>query len=131
MPGFSRLVAEKNLLKITQSNKYVSLQVVNNRSGHIFLAASSMERDLREQLRADGGSTSDRTAARAVATRLCERARERNVTAITWERNTLRYIGKVKTIIDTLREHGLRFVAHAHRAERPSVAYLPSRPTSS
>ena len=30
-------MAEKNLLKIFASNKYISLQVVNNRTGHIFL----------------------------------------------------------------------------------------------
>lgn len=34
---FPRVIAEKNLLKIHLSNWYVRLNVVNNRSGHIFL----------------------------------------------------------------------------------------------
>ena len=44
-------MAEKNLLKIFASNKqYISLQVVNNRTGHIFLWANTMEKALRESL---------------------------------------------------------------------------------
>ena len=47
----SGLVAEKNLLKIHLTNKYIYLQVVNNRSGHVAVAASTQERGLREQVR--------------------------------------------------------------------------------
>ena len=44
-------IAEKNLLKIFCSNRNIQLQVVNNKTGHIFLWASTREKELRETLR--------------------------------------------------------------------------------
>lgn len=104
-------IAEKNLLKIFCSNRNIQLQVVNNRSGHIFLSASTLEKQLRETLK----NTSDRVAARATAGLLVRRAREAGHQQITWERNGMKYAGKVKVIIETLREHGMEFVQHAFK----------------
>ena len=101
--------AEKNLLKIFASNKHISLQVVNNRTGHIFLWANTLEKVLREQLR----NTWDKAAARAAAGLLARRAREANQQQITFERGKTRYTGKVKVVLDTLREHGVDFVQYA------------------
>ena len=102
-------IAEKNLLKIFLSNRNVQLQVVNNRSGHIFLSASTMEKSLRESL----DNTWDRDAARVTAGLLARRAREIDQQQLTWERGSQRYAGKVKVVVDTLREHGIEFVQHA------------------
>ena len=100
--------AEKNLLKIFASNKHISLQVVNNRTGHIFLWANTMEKVLRDQLR----NTWDKAAARSAAGLLARRAREANQQQLTFERHNQRYAGKVKVVLDTLREHGIEFVQH-------------------
>lgn len=104
-------LAEKNLLKIFCSNRYTSLQVVNNRSGHIFLAASTIEKELRESLK----STWDKAGARAAAALLARRARETGQQQLTWERGKQRYEGKVKVVIDTLQQHGLEFVQYANK----------------
>ena len=103
--------AEKNLLKILTTNRHVSLQVVNNRTGHIFLWANTLERGLRERLR----NTWDRTAARAAAGVLAHRAREMGQQQLTYERGKQRYTGKVKVVLDTLREHGIEFVQYADK----------------
>lgn len=100
---------EKNLLKINCSNRHVSLQVVNNRTGHVFLWANTLERTLRERLT----STWDKAAARAAAGLLARRAREIGQQQITFERDRQRYTGKVKVVLDTLREHGMEFVQYA------------------
>ena len=76
-------IAEKNLLKIMLSNRYVQLQVVNNKTGHIFLSASTKEKQLRETLR----TTSCKQAAQACAGLLARRAREIGHQQITWERH--------------------------------------------
>ena len=86
-------MAEKNLLKIFLSNKNVQLQVVNNRTGHIFLSASTMEKTLRESLQ----NTWDRNAARVTAALLARRARELDQQQVTYERGKQRYAGKVST----------------------------------
>lgn len=115
---------EKNLLKIFQSNKYISLQVVNTRTGNIFLWASSIEKHLRERLRVG----SDRVAAKEVAELLVERARAADHKQLTWERNGARYTGKVKIICDTLRAGGIEFVQHAFRG--PPKEPWPGQPPS-
>ena len=104
------VIAEKNLLKIVLSNKHVSLQVVNNRTGHIFLWANSMEKVLRESL----SCTWDKGAARAAAALLARRAREVNQQQLTYERGKQQYNGKVKVVLDTLRQHGIEFVKRAN-----------------
>merc|ERR1712070_620441 len=118
---FPRVIAEKNLLKIHLSNWYVRLNVVNNRSGHIFLQANTMEKVLQQRLLGQK-SLNDRKACEATAELLCERARRQNVTQLTFERQRLKYMGRVKVIIDTLRENGIEFMSH--------VSARPPRPAS-
>ena len=115
-------VAEKNLLKIFCSNKYISLQVVNNKTGHIFLWASTLEgasRDLACDVGQAGGAR--------VRWPACAAARAAEQQQITWERHNsfrgqhnkegrkLPIVGKVKVVIDTLLEHGIEFVQHANK----------------
>ena len=118
--------AEKNLLKIFASNRHVSLQVVNNRTGHIFLWANTMEKVLREQLK----NTWDKTAARAAAGLLARRAREANQQQLTFERGKARYTGKVKVVLDTLREHGIEFIQYANKKPVRNPWDRPSTPAS-
>ena len=118
-------LAEKNLLKIMLSNRNVQLQVVNNKTGHIFLWASTLEKELRQKLK----KTWDKEAARACAGLLARRARALDHQQITWERHNsfhgkhqkegptrkLPIVGKVKVVIDTLLQHGMEFVQHANK----------------
>ena len=111
MPWFSKLVAEKNLLKLNFTNKHISLSVVNNKSGHTFLNASTKEDAMKNLL--EGKSKKDTNAAVETAQLLCDRAKKANRNQITFERGYLKYHGRVKAIIDTLRNNGIEFVSHA------------------
>ena len=119
-------IAEKNLLKIVLSNRNILLQVVNNRTGHIFLQANTQEKTLRESL----AKTWDMVAARATAGLLARRAREAGQQQMTYERGQQKYVGKVKVIVDTLREHGVEFVQHANKRPVMFPWDSPSRPSS-
>ncbi|KAL1522920.1 hypothetical protein AB1Y20_017885 [Prymnesium parvum] len=113
-------IAEKNLLKIILSNRHVTLQAVNNKSGHTFCHASSIGPALaaRLQLR-DGWTPAQRgptktQMARVVAETFAARAKELQMHELTYERQyqpggKQRYCGVVKACIDTLREHGIVF----------------------
>jgi ribosomal protein L18 len=108
----TRIFGERNLLKICLQNRAVSLQVVNTAKrepagGHIFLHATTNEKLLKLTL----PNTSNRSAAIATAKLLASRAQELGQTLFTYERGKQRYTGKVKVIIETLREHGIRFVS--------------------
>lgn len=121
---FPRL--EKNLLRIFRSNKYIQLQAVNTRTGHIFLHASTVEKQLQEQLRVGY----DRDAAVAVADLFLERARAGGHQQLTWERHRQRYEGNVKRVVDRLKAGGMEFVQHAARGppKRPWDAPPPEPP---
>lgn len=106
-------VAEKNLLKIFASNKHISLQVVNNRTGHIFLWANTLEKEMKERLKVTGDKAWDMGAARLCAGLLARRARDAGHQQFTYERGKQRYQGKVKVVIDTLTEHGVEFIQYA------------------
>lgn len=108
-------LAEKNLLKINLSNRFIGLQVVNNKTGHIFLWASTMERQMRDRLT----NTWDASAARAAAGLLVQRMREAGQQQITFERGSQRYVGKVKAILDTMRGEGVEFVQHVRAEKAP------------
>ena len=108
----TRIFGERNLLKICLQNRAISLQVVNTAKrepagGHIFLHATTNEKLLKLTLT----NTSNRSAAIATAKLLASRAQELGQTLFTYERGKQRYMGKVKVIIETLREHGIRFVS--------------------
>ena len=75
--------------------------------GHIFLHASTREKVLKLTL----PNLSDANAARETAKLLASRAHEMGQTLFTYERGKQRYMGKVKVVLDTLREHGIRFVS--------------------
>lgn len=107
-----RVWAERNLLKICLQNRNCSLQVVNTKSGHIHLHASTREQEVRALLESSNqGNTSDSGAARAVAVRLAQRAQEVDAVQMTWERGQQPYTGKTKVIVDTLRDQGIQFVS--------------------
>ena len=79
-----RVWIERNLLKICLQNRNCSLQVVNTKSGHIYLHASTREQEMRALLESSNqGNTSDSGAARAVAVRLAQRAQEARVVPVT------------------------------------------------
>jgi len=108
----TRIFGERNLLKICLQNRAISLQVVNTAKrepagGHIFLHATTNEKLLKLTL----PNTSNSSAARETAKLLASRAQEAGQTLFTYERGKQRYMGKVKVIIETLREHGIRFVS--------------------
>ena len=119
-----RVWDERNLLKMSLQNRNCSLQVVNTKTGHIYLHASTREKELRTQLEgSNAGNTADKAAARAVALRLAQRAREAEALQMTWERGRTRYTGKAKVVMDTLREQGIQFVSGVEsRAAREGAA---------
>ena len=73
--------------------------------GGTVVAASSMEKTLRE-----GGKTGANVdAAKAVGKLVAERAVEKGVTEVVFDRGRFLYHGRVKALADAAREAGLKF----------------------
>lgn len=97
---------ERPRLAVYKSLRYVYAQVIDDSSGRTLAQANSQEADLRSGISA---SPSSIEAARAVGQRVAERAREKGVESVVFDRGGYIYHGKVKALADAARETGLKF----------------------
>ncbi len=91
-------------LSVFRSNRYIYAQIVDDREGRTLVAASSLEKDLRER---QGAGNCE--AAQAVGARLAERAAAAGLSEVVFDRGGYRYHGRVKALADAAREGGLSF----------------------
>ncbi len=96
--------AERPRLAVFRSNKHISAQVIDDRSGRTLAAASTVEASLRS-----AGATGNRTAAASVGRLVAERAKAAGVTSVVFDRGGFQYHGRVAAVADAAREAGLEF----------------------
>jgi large subunit ribosomal protein L18 len=96
--------AERPRLAVYRSNKHISVQLIDDLSGHTIAAASTVEPDLRKQ---GSGSTVD--AAKRVGTLIAQRAKSAGVTKVVYDRGGFIFHGRVAAAADAAREAGLEF----------------------
>ena len=92
-------------LTVFRSSKHIYAQVIDDLKGSTLVAASSMEKTLREA----GKSGANVDAAKAVGKLVAERAVEKGVTSVVFDRGRYLYHGRVKALGDAAREAGLKF----------------------
>ncbi len=97
--------AAKPRLTVYKSVKHVYAQIIDDATGRTLVAASSMGRDLREDLK----KTATVEAARTVGLAIGKKALARDITRVVFDRNGYPYQGKVKALADAAREAGLQF----------------------
>jgi large subunit ribosomal protein L18 len=95
---------ERPRLNVFRSLQHIYAQVIDDSSGVTLAAASSNEPAVRDSL---SGTKTDR--ARAIGKAIAERAREKGVTAVVFDRGGYLYHGRVKALADAAREAGLEF----------------------
>ena len=92
-------------LSVFRSSKHIYAQVIDDLKGGTVVAASSMEKTLR-----DGGKTgANLEAAKAVGKLVAERAKEAGVSQVVFDRSGYLYHGRVKALAEAAREGGLEF----------------------
>jgi large subunit ribosomal protein L18 len=92
-------------LSVFRSGKNIYAQVIDDAQGRTLAAASTLEKDLRADLR----TGADRAAATAVGRLIAERALAAGVTAVVFDRGAYLYHGRVKALAEAAREGGLAF----------------------
>jgi large subunit ribosomal protein L18 len=97
--------AERPRLVVFRSLSNVYAQLVDDTKGATLVAASTLERELRKGLKHCGNKAAGRVVGRAVA----ERAKEKGVASVVFDRAGFRYHGVVKELADAAREAGLKF----------------------
>jgi large subunit ribosomal protein L18 len=92
-------------LSVFRSSKHIYAQVIDDTKGVTLASASSLEKSMREQ--AKTGANIE--AAKAVGKRLAERAIEKGIKDVVFDRGSYLYHGRIKALADAAREGGLQF----------------------
>ncbi|MGH9862532.1 MAG: 50S ribosomal protein L18 [Candidatus Acidiferrales bacterium] len=92
-------------LSVFRSAKHIYAQVIDDAEGRTLVSASSLDKQIRPQVRYGGNVA----AAKAVGRALAERARETGITRVVFDRGGFQYHGRIKALADAAREAGLEF----------------------
>lgn len=92
-------------LCVFRSAKHIYAQAIDDSLGQTLAAASSMEKTVRE----NSESKNKVTAANTVGKIIGQRALEKGVKKIVFDRNGFLYHGRIKAVSDGAREAGLKF----------------------
>jgi large subunit ribosomal protein L18 len=92
-------------LAVFRSLKHIYAQIIDDADGRTLAAASTMDTDLKGQLKTGG----DLGAAKAVGKLIAERGKEKGVSQVVFDRGGFAYHGRVASLADAAREAGLEF----------------------
>jgi large subunit ribosomal protein L18 len=96
---------ERPRLAVFRSLNQVYAQLIDDRQGITVAAASSIEPAIKG--RKNGGSKTETSA--LVGSLIAERAKEKGVTTVTFDRAGYKYHGRVKALAEAARKGGLTF----------------------
>ena len=93
-------------LSVFKSLSYVYAQVIDDTKGHTIAQANSAESGIRKKLKA---GTKSKGAARLVGETIGERAKDKGVEKVVFDRGGFIYHGKVREVAEGARSKGLDF----------------------
>ena len=97
--------AERPRLAVFRSNNHVYAQVIDDVAGKTLVSASTLEKDIKAELK----NTDDIEAATKIGDVVAKRALDKGIKAVVFDRGGYIYHGKVKALADAAREAGLEF----------------------
>lgn len=97
--------AERPRLAVFRSNNHIYAQIIDDTVGNTLVAASTMEKEIKESLE----KTNDVAAAAAVGTAIAKKALDKGITAVVFDRGGFIYQGKIQALAEAAREAGLQF----------------------
>lgn len=97
--------AENPRMSIFRSNKQIYVQLIDDVKGVTLASANSLDKSLAEVVK---GKTATEVAA-LVGKLIAERAAEKGITTVSFDRGGYLYHGRVKSLADAAREGGLKF----------------------
>jgi large subunit ribosomal protein L18 len=92
-------------LNVFRSVTEIYAQVIDDQSGNTLVAASTVDGELRKKM----GGLNKTEQAKLVGQTVAERAKNKGITAVVFDRGGFRYMGRIKALADGARESGLQF----------------------
>ena len=100
-----RATGARRRLSVFRSSRHIYAQVIDDDAGVTLASASSIEKTAREGLKTGAGVD----AAKAVGKLIAERAKEKGIKDVVFDRGGYLYHGRVKALAEAAREGGLNF----------------------
>jgi large subunit ribosomal protein L18 len=103
-------LAQQGVARLTvhRTNLHIYASVVSGDGSQILASASTVQKDLRQELGAAGKGGNAAAAAR-VGQLIAERAKAAGVEKVAFDRSGFAYHGRVKALAEAAREAGLQF----------------------
>ena len=92
-------------LSVHRSSRHIYAQVIAAETNEVLASASTLESAVSKDL----ASTGNADAATAVGKLVAERAKEKGVESVAFDRSGFKYHGRIKALADAAREAGLQF----------------------
>ena len=96
-----RGTTERPRLTVFRSTAHIYAQVIDDTKGHTVVAAGSTEKDTK-----NGGNVA---GAKEIGKLVAERAKDKGIKAVVFDRGGYHYHGRVKALAEAAREAGLEF----------------------
>ncbi|MCS7215014.1 MAG: 50S ribosomal protein L18 [Thermodesulfovibrio sp.] len=96
---------ERPRLSVFRSLNHIYAQIIDDTKGHTLVAASTLDKDLRNIK----GHKGNKEFAKKVGELIAERAIKIGITKVVFDRGGYKYHGCVKALADAAREKGLQF----------------------
>ncbi len=96
---------ERPRLCVYRSLGHIYAQVIDDRTGRTLASASSLDKEMRKQLKGGGNVAGAKVVGKAIA----ERARAAGVELVVFDRGGYKYHGRVQALAESAREAGLKF----------------------
>lgn len=94
----------KPRLSVMKSNQHIAAQLIDDESGITLVAASTLMKKFRTKTRGN-----NKEAARMIGIELAQRAKEKNITTVVFDRGFYKYHGVIAELANAAREGGLQF----------------------
>ncbi|MCC8106638.1 MAG: 50S ribosomal protein L18 [Clostridiales bacterium] len=97
--------AERPRLAVFRSNSHMYAQIIDDTVGHTLVSASTLQKEVKAELE----KTNDVAAAAYLGKVIAERALDKGIKTVVFDRGGFIYQGKIKALADAAREAGLEF----------------------
>lgn len=101
-----RGTADKPRLSVFRSARHIYAQLIDDETAGTIATMSSMNADVRDLIQNNSGNC---RGAAVVGEHIAKKALEKGIKTVVFDRNGFLYHGRVKTLAEAAREHGLVF----------------------
>lgn len=97
--------SDRPRMSVYRSLKHIYVQFIDDLSGNTLVSASTLDPAVRENIEV----SSNKAAARLVGEVAAQRALEKGIDTVVFDRGGYKYHGRIKALADAARENGLKF----------------------